>query len=181
MTITIERESRHIDKSTWGDGPWQDEPDKVQWTDEATGLPCLAVRTPWSGNWCGYVGVAEGHPAFGQGYDEADRLADPDDDGYRGLRVHGGLTFADFCQEGEEETGICHVPQPGQPERVWWFGFDCAHSGDISPASDARTRSYGLKPLRFGGTNGWPEDKYRTLEYVQAECADLARQLRAID
>ena len=26
-----------VDKSAWGDGPWQDEPDKEQWPDEATG------------------------------------------------------------------------------------------------------------------------------------------------
>jgi hypothetical protein len=33
-----------IDKSSWGNGPWQTEPDKAQWQDEETGLPCLAVR-----------------------------------------------------------------------------------------------------------------------------------------
>jgi hypothetical protein len=172
MAITIERESRHIDKSTWGVGPWQSEPDKVQWTDEQTGLPCLAVRTPWSGNWCGYVGVAEGHPAFGVGYGAADKLAPEDDDGYRGLRVHGGLTFADFCQEGAEETGICHVPQPGQPERVWWLGFDCAHCDDLSPATFVTAGERYRQVMRSN-----PRYAYRTLEYVQGECANLARQL----
>ena len=37
-------EYRTIDKSQWGEGPWQDEPDKIQWQDEETGLPCLIVR-----------------------------------------------------------------------------------------------------------------------------------------
>lgn len=32
-------EYRTKDKSTWGDGPWQQEPDKKQWQDAATGLP----------------------------------------------------------------------------------------------------------------------------------------------
>lgn len=32
------------DKSTWGDGPWQHEPDKMQYEDPDTGLPCLIVR-----------------------------------------------------------------------------------------------------------------------------------------
>lgn len=74
-------EYRTVDKSNWGNGPWQNEPDKCQWRDEATGLPCLIVRGP-SGALCGYVGVSEGHPAFGKDYDSV--AAD----------VHGGLTFA---------------------------------------------------------------------------------------
>lgn len=45
------REYRTIDKS---DGEWKDEPDKIQWQDEATGFPCLIVRGP-SGALCGYV------------------------------------------------------------------------------------------------------------------------------
>lgn len=49
------------DKSGWGDGPWQKEPDKAQWLDEATRLPCLAVRNNVSGTLCGYVGVPPGH------------------------------------------------------------------------------------------------------------------------
>jgi hypothetical protein len=34
--------------------------------DEATGLPCLAVRPnpEIMGNWCGYVGVDQSHPFF---------------------------------------------------------------------------------------------------------------------
>ena len=48
-----------IDKSSWGDGPWLAEPDKEQFADEATGLPCLIRRSPTSGALCGYVGVPE--------------------------------------------------------------------------------------------------------------------------
>lgn len=53
-----------IDKSTWPRGPWDDEPDKVQWEDAATELPCLIVRNGL-GALCGYVGVPEGHPWHG--------------------------------------------------------------------------------------------------------------------
>ena len=53
-------EYRTMDKSVWGPGPWQNEPDKRQWQDEATGLPCLIVRNSM-GALCGYVGVSEGH------------------------------------------------------------------------------------------------------------------------
>lgn len=62
------KEYRTIDKDGWGPGPWQDEPDKRQWQDEATGLPCLIVRGP-SGALCGYVGISKEHPAFGLSYD----------------------------------------------------------------------------------------------------------------
>lgn len=57
-----------IDKKEWGPGPWQSEPDKVEWRDEKTGLPCLAVRHSEHGNWCGYVGVHKGHYAHGKGF-----------------------------------------------------------------------------------------------------------------
>lgn len=70
-----------VDKSSWPRGPWDDEPDKKQWRDPASGLPCLIVRGP-SGSLCGYVAVGPDHPAYGKGYDDVD------------VTVHGGLTFA---------------------------------------------------------------------------------------
>lgn len=145
---------KFLDKSQWPRGKWDGEPDKAQWIDTATSLDCLAVRQPHSGHWCGYVGVPPGHPLFGSGYD-----IEPHPD------VHGGLTFAAKCQE-DREHGICHIPEPGRPEHVWWFGFDCAHLGDISPVHDTHRRSYGSHT-----------DTYKTLEYVKRECTKLAEQL----
>jgi hypothetical protein len=146
------KEWTFVDKSGWGDGQWTAEPDKLQWTDEATGLPCL-IHRGLSGALCGYVGVSESHPLFRRDYDEAD------------VRVHGGLTFSDMCagQEGAGH-GICHIPGPGEPDHVWWLGFDCAHSGDVCPAYDHR-RSWSY------------ESSYRDLDYVKRECASLAGQL----
>lgn len=109
---TYEQTWTTMDRSSWGPGPWDGEPDKVSWTDPATGRPCLAVRNP-VGAWCGYVAVDPGHPLHGQDYDVPDVV------------VHGGLTYAAYCREGATEAeGICHVPRPGQPHDVWWFGFD---------------------------------------------------------
>lgn len=152
-----------IDKSIWGDGQWQNEPDKIQWQDEETGLPCLAVRHTSSGHWCGYVGVDEGHPLFNIGYSYGDNSPDST------LEVHGGITFSDFCQEDGKEHGICHIPAPGEPDRVWWFGWDCAHAWDMSPGH----HSY------FAGLNLGRQDAYRTLEYVKSQRHELARQLKA--
>jgi hypothetical protein len=145
----LERAKHFLDKSKWPVGPWQEEPDKVQWVDDATKLTCLAVRHKRSGHWCGYVGVTEGHPLFNRDYEKAD------------VSVHGGLTFASFCEEDGKDEGICHTAEPGYPERVWWLGFDCAHCDDLSPH--------------------WSKSGvYRDLGYVRGECAQLAAQLAAM-
>jgi hypothetical protein len=36
-------EYRTQDKTQWGNGDWQNEPDKKQWQDTETGYPCLIV------------------------------------------------------------------------------------------------------------------------------------------
>lgn len=153
-------EYRNIDKSAWPDGPWQSEPDKRQWQDEATSLPCLLKRNPESGFLCGYVGVPPGHPAYEQDYSSVD------------VSCHGGLTYSDFCMD-EEEPGksICHIPAPGEPDRVWWLGFDCGHCYDSQP---------GL--AQYGGALARICDhgEYRTVEYVVEECRQLAQQLAAL-
>lgn len=141
-----------IDKSAWPRGPWDNEPDKMQWPDEATGLPCLIRRNRVFGSLCGYVGAPEGHPWFGMGYDDV-----PAD-------VHGGLTFADACAPDDRQHGICHVVESGESDRVWWLGFDCGHAGDFAPGMPAGFRE------ALGET-------YRDLDYVRAECSRLAAQL----
>ena len=70
-----------VDKSNWQTGPWQQEPDKKQWLDEETGLPCLMRRGP-SGALCGYVGIAKDHPYYGKEGYEID------------VEVHGGVDLA---------------------------------------------------------------------------------------
>lgn len=147
-------EYTRIDKeSKWGAGPWIGEPDKVQFPDPETGLPCLAVRKP-RGNWCGYVGVEPPHPLHGTDYMERDGLGD----------IHGGLTYSGAGKKTEwESEGICHVLSEGETDDVWWFGFDCAHYYDFVPSRDAS--------LGFG-------EVYRDLEFVKGETAKLARVLQ---
>jgi hypothetical protein len=145
----MEPTSKTIDKSTWGPGPWQTEPDRLEW--KHAGLPCLIVRVEHHGALCGYAAVPPGHPLHGQ------EMGEPPVD------VHGGLTYAAKCA-----GDICHVPAPGEPDDVWWFGFDCAHSGDQTPGSDAS--------LSFRAYRG-RADEYRTIEYVKAEVERLAEQL----
>jgi hypothetical protein len=157
---TAERTYTTVDKSGWGDG-LADEPDKVQWIDEATGLDCLIHRGP-TGALCGYVGVPPGHPYYGRDYDDVD------------VDVHGGLTYGRPCQEGHPEgEGVCHIPEPGRPKDVWWLGFDCAHAGDARPAHNAEFLSAVGRPRSIT----W--ETYRDIDYVRAETAHLAQQLVA--
>jgi hypothetical protein len=148
-----------IDKSAWPDGPWEKEPDKIQWTDEATGLPCLAKRHDRMGFLCGYVGIPPEHPLFGVPYEQVVGIEEP----------HGGLTYSDRCQDGPEDKAVCHIPEPGEPDDVWWLGFDCGHFMDYLPGMETLL---GEDPL--GGT-------YKTISYVQKECSHLAAQLAAIE
>lgn len=218
MTATMApREWQSVDKSAWGAGPWQQEPDKVQWVDEATGLDCLLVRGP-HGSWCGYVGVTESHPWFGVDYSGCPQQCSEDWCSHRPesrVEVHGGLTFSSFCHEptrdawermraalpehrataekypqgdsaewvarfapfehdydgwaeAQQGRSICHVPLPGRPARVWWFGFDCAHYGDLSPKYVADRYSSAF------------EGAYRCRAYVESEVRQLAAQLTAV-
>jgi hypothetical protein len=153
----IEGKGEVSDRSTWPPGPWDNEPDLVEWRDAHTGYPCLVVRGP-VGALCGYVGVPPGHPAHGKDYDDV-----PLGDGY----PHGGLTYSRACA-----GDVCHVPLPGEPDEVWWLGFDCAHSRDVCP---------GL--LFIGGRVRpiFPGEVYKPIRYVQGECTELAAQLKALE
>lgn len=144
-----------VDKSSFGPGPWQDEPDRVEWRYK--GYPCLIVRNSLTGALCGYVGVSPTHPAYKQDYNDVPAEA------------HGGLTYSDFCDEG---GAICHIPKPGESDQIWWLGFDCSHCEDISPGLGKLFDQYGHPP--------W-EVTYKDLTYVKREVRDLAAQLKAME
>lgn len=136
------------------------------WVDSKSGLRCIALVGPM-GQLNGYVAVTREHPWFGKGYSEhlpipcerheADEYGCYEHSCYEHspdslIRVHGGITYSgadlEGCREGE-----------------WWFGFDCAHAGDLVP---------GLGEYRIKMTR---EEVLRSPEYVGAECSRLAHQL----
>lgn len=160
-----------IDRSGWPAGPWDDEPDKLSWTDPATDLPCLITRgNPMTGSLCGYVAVEPGHPLHGKDYSEAD------------VEAHGGLTFAAACNDDDPvESAVCHVPEPGKPADVWWFGFDCAHAWDVQPGMIGAYHKMGIAPPpELLGNGLFGGGSYKTVEYVKAECESLAQQLHEL-
>ena len=121
------------------------------------------------------MGVPEGHRAYEREYDDVPAV------------VHGGLTYAGPCQEeaGGPEHGICHIPQPGRPDKVWWLGFDCAHFMDRMPAMEARLRElHADHPERPPSLHdihpGW-EERYWDLPSVVSEVEQLASQIAALN
>lgn len=152
-----------LDKSAWGDGPWQDEPDELGWQDQETGLPCAIIRAPITGSLCGYVGVPPGHPLFGWRYDDPLPMA---------LAVHGEITWSGALPNQRDTTHH-------------YFGFDCAHCDDYMPAMVAKLRQLSLIDDRFlplaATTFSSFGETYRTIDFVKAECARLAKQLHAYE
>lgn len=65
-----------------------------------------------------------------------------------------------------EQTAICRMADGD--DDVHWFGFDCAHAGDLCPKLDSL------------GARSFVGDVYRDIEYVTAEVTSLARQVAAV-
>jgi len=92
--------------------------------------------------------------------------------------AHGGVNYAGYCQDGaEDRPGVCHIPEPGRPDRVWWLGFDCSHAHDATPTMDVRLLKVGIDMASLS-SDLFPRI-YRTIDYVRAEVAYLAGQVQA--
>jgi hypothetical protein len=145
-------------RDEWGPGPWDGEPDHVDWYDEATGMVCMINRGPL-GALCGYVGVEPEHPLHGA--EASDKRLDH-------VECHGDINYASACEEGGE---ICHVPAEGRSHDVWWFGFDCGHGYDVVPefANNPRLRDIAN---RYG--------VYRDIAYVTKVVTKMAADLAAV-
>lgn len=184
-----------------GEGPWAEEPDRIDFV--SSGLACLMLRSRSHGAWCGYVGVPPGHLLHGCDTDEADKMLGE-------ARPHGGVTYAAPCESLEEvaqyakrydepcaepeDSLICHVPRPGMPDDVHWLGFDAAHARDVCPARDRDERHRKWQPLEemidglvalYGTRNMRPgmdlPKAYRDAAYIRRECEKLAAALAGMN
>lgn len=126
-------------------GPWKTEPHRVDF--EHAGFHCLALRQPVLLHWCGYVGVPPSHPLYGKSYNDVQ------------VSAHGGLTFSNHCH-----GDVCHIAS-GE-DKLYWFGFDCAHLGDLSPGMTKHSLHY-------------MDESYRDIEWVKRSICQLAEELRA--
>ncbi len=136
---------KKIDRTGWTAGPWEAEPDRVEWV--SGGFYCQCNRNR-HGVWCGYIGVPEGHPWHGVGYDDVHQRV-PD------LEVHGGLTFAN--KFGADQAA----------PNLWGLGFDCAHAWDIMPGMTVLIAQHGYGEL--GSLN----EVYQTLPFAMGEVLRL--------
>lgn len=126
-----------------GHGPWLYELDVVIWHHRDK--LCAVLRNKELGNLNGYV--------------EADlNLSIP-------VAVHGGVTFTGHLSHQGEHCSLLDVHT--------FFGFDCAHAGDLVPGIIALSR------MVIG--TGMPEEylygAYRTTDFVIKETHNLAKQL----
>lgn len=166
-------------------GLWQREPDFVQFDYNhptvdvffeenkpiviipGSRLTCLLSRGPM-GNWNGYVGVDSDSPLFGVGIDEIYEIP-------KGVWVHGGLTYASRIlpfkpseERPQEYLRYVHN-RKGWAKKKWFFGFDCGHSGDVSPNKTM---------MRFSSLLA---GVYRDQEYVVQEVKNLATWILKIE
>jgi len=160
---------------------WDEEPDQLDW--EAHGYPCAIRRGP-GGHLCGYVGIPKEHPLYGVAYSQEspilkrlfedmmnkpapDRLAvhlavmmgEIESSPEIVFDVHGGITWSEN-----------HEPSKSIEGDYWWYGFDCAHAGDLCPNYHYRT------PRAYRGS----DDVYRDINYVKRETEKLAQQLAEV-
>jgi hypothetical protein len=142
------------------------------------GLICLVLRMAHSGCLNGYVAVPRKHPLYGMSYEDKVLVKDPDKIEFNGnylsaltlalgdgpknrvpldllFNVHGGLTFSNNMELVKGDVF---------GEKLWWFGFDTAHAGDMVPEYDALV-----------------EGVYRDMDYVVEETKKLAKQLASFE
>ena len=153
-----------VDRSKWGPGPWDKEPDEWFWYDESTSYLCLVRRHPIAGTLCGYVGVGQGNPLFKKAYDPAN-ITEEEFDTWNNLQVHGGVSFVGKIRWGSDEMSPETRPGELPPNNgCWWVGFDCTHFGDGGPGE---------------WTVGGLED-YKGFNYVRDQVTLLALQLEKL-
>jgi hypothetical protein len=157
-----------VSKAGWHAGPWHDEPDRVQWTDPLSGLPCLITRSPDLGCLLGYVAVPPGDPLHGADTDQVT------------TRIRGQITFTGPA------AGIGTLDPPDIPpcdlDDPWWVGFGAFHAWDVCPGD---TLMWDLLGVADCGTltlpgHARPIAEYRPVSYMQAGCRLLAMQLAGL-
>lgn len=120
--------------------PWLDEPDFYQWVHK--GIQCTIIRHASLLHLCGYVTVQESNR-----YSAMDEFELNQFKSFPG--AHGGITY--------RGRTLLTEPQLVYDTSIV-FGFDCAHSNDISP-----------------GNGYFPSHAvYRNFDYVKAEVEQLA-------
>lgn len=129
---------------------------------------CISVVNHHFGTRCGYCSVSGSHPFFMRDYSYIVPSIGKSIDYI--LSAHGGITY----------SGNLKINEILEREGLWWFGFDCNHSGD---AADINLITNPISKMVCEQTSSWLTGRYfnpgkhRTLEYVKENCNNLAEQL----
>ena len=144
-------------------GPWRGEADKIAWTDQASGYPCIIRRERNGGHLAYYVGLPTCHPLCGW-----DAKAIP----ASLVDVPGGLDYSAPCDHtGPEDRSICHVPTATHDD-LWWLGIRCHRIGDLIPDN----KQHAASAQRLGITQ-----EYRGVGELFARCTALASRLKDLE
>lgn len=161
------------------------------------GYKCVVVFTDM-GHRCGYVAVAPDHPLFGIKYNQhimspellqeiksspiskkgiIDILCWDGEEIKLSLlvNVHGGITYSGMSYLTKFPTN--------QFDKVWYFGFDCAHYNDAKDLNLAvKYFGYNRMKVIIELENKYPSYSYfiRSLSYCEQECKSMADQLDCI-
>ena len=137
------------------------------------GLRCVVILSS-RGHRCGYVGISTDHPLYGVGYRQKIKNIHelngkcPEDC----FDVHGGITYSNVEKD-----------YPVENNKLWWFGYDCAHVDD---AADINLMDEETKKLYVLAAAITPNNRnvgairngvIRNLKYCVEECKKLAEQL----
>ncbi len=157
------------DKSGWGDGPWQGEPDRVEWREGS--YKCLVLRNQL-GALCGYAAVPPGHACYGLEYDALNEA---------GVDVYDGLSYSSAAGI-ESPVGHVELVSGRIAGDEWWVGFSCTnYMRDVLPKHEAVRRE-----LERQGAPKWPEwpadspfgpRSYKDLAFVMVEVRRLVAAL----
>lgn len=161
----------YIDKSTWPDGPWKLEPDKMLWIDEKSGYECLIRRIKDMSHLCGYVGITKEHPLYQTSIIEFRSNSILED--Y--FSIHGNITMSCGGKAFIEEPGLHNrigrapIENRPSPDEIWWIGIDFIHNQDLIPLTSNDPND----------NNG--ERIYRDIGYVTKEVTKLASLLQQFE
>lgn len=141
------------DKAGWTAGQWSSEPDKVQWQDPLSGIPCLIVRQ--RGLWSSYAGLNQTYTIYGQTASALDALL-----------IVGGLevTYAAVADNSGRPLAIVHTPEAGEPGGLWWVGVGACHDSELLTDED---------PML-----GVDDETYRNMRYAMGISQALAEEMR---
>jgi hypothetical protein len=151
-----------IDKSSWSEGEWSDEPDLMAWLDQKTGYACLCLRNQDFGHLNGYIGVP------------LDSISTSNFQ----QKLPGILNFSEPAISLPDSLN--ELDSALNNGTRWWIGFDTMHASDARPWIDHDFQGIPedtMKFLKKMVTNDVPGATYKNMTYIHTLCSRYALQI----